>query len=95
MRNFARNFATALSLVGFAAAISVASTGGALAQAKQQQMAPAPKQQAAPPQGAEHCLLGGVGGIPHRRRREPLLQLRTARFAAYLQRAQPDRHRLN
>jgi hypothetical protein len=49
MRNFARPVATALSLVGLAAAISVASIDGALAQAK---MAPAPKQQAAPPPAA-------------------------------------------
>ena len=41
MRNFVRPVAIALGLAGLAAAMSVASTGGALAQAKQQ-MAPAP-----------------------------------------------------
>ena len=49
MRDFVRPIAAALCL---AAALSVASTGGAFAQAKQQ-MAPAPKQQAAPPPQAE------------------------------------------
>ena len=49
MRNFVRPVATALSIMGLAAAISVTSTDGALAQGK---MAPAPKQQAAPPPAA-------------------------------------------
>jgi hypothetical protein len=52
MRNFARLFATALGIAGLAAAVSLASSEAALAQAKQQQMAPAPKQQAAPPPAA-------------------------------------------
>jgi hypothetical protein len=51
MRNFIRPAATALSLTGLAVAISLASTDGAFAQAKQQ--APAPKQQAAPPPQAQ------------------------------------------
>ena len=49
MRNFVRPVATALGIAGLATAISLASTDGALAQAKQQ---PAPKQQAAPPPAA-------------------------------------------
>ena len=49
MRNFIRPVATA---AGLASMIVAASSSGALAQAKQQQMAPAPKQQAAPPQQA-------------------------------------------
>ncbi len=49
MRNFVRPVATALGIAGVAVAISLTATGGALAQAKQQQMAPPAKQQAAPP----------------------------------------------
>ena len=48
MRDFVRPVAAALGIASLAAALSVASSGGAFAQAKQQQMAP--KQQAAPPQ---------------------------------------------
>jgi len=51
MRNFIRPAAIALGIAGLAAAIAIASTGGVLAQAKQQ--APAPKQQAAPPPQAQ------------------------------------------
>jgi hypothetical protein len=47
MRNFIRPAAIAVGIAGLAAVVAIASTGGALAQAKQQ--APAPKQQAAPP----------------------------------------------
>ena len=55
MRNFVRPVATVLGIVGLTATLSVASTGGALAQAKQQ-MAPAPKQQAAPPQAQQPAV---------------------------------------
>jgi hypothetical protein len=51
MRNFIRPAAIALGIAGLAAVIAIASTGGVLAQAKQQ--APAPKQQAAPPPQAQ------------------------------------------
>ena len=51
MRNFVRPAAIALGIAGLAAVIAIASTGGVLAQAKQQ--APAPKQQAAPPPQAQ------------------------------------------
>jgi hypothetical protein len=51
MRNLVRPAAIALGIAGLAAAIAIASTGGVLAQAKQQ--APAPKQQAAPPPQAQ------------------------------------------
>ena len=55
MRNFVRPVATVFGIVGLTATLSVASTGGALAQAKQQ-MAPAPKQQAAPPQAQQPAV---------------------------------------
>jgi hypothetical protein len=50
MRNFVRPVATALAIASLAGALSLTSTSGALAQAKQ---APAPKQQAAPPPQAQ------------------------------------------
>jgi hypothetical protein len=56
MRDFVRPVAAALGVAGLAVAISLASNSDALAQAKQQQMAPPQKQapaQAAPPQAAQ------------------------------------------
>ena len=53
MRDFVRPVAAVLGIAGLAVAISVASNSDAFAQAKQQQMAPAPKPQAAPPPQAE------------------------------------------
>lgn len=53
MRDFVRPVAAALGLAGLAVAISVGSAGNAMAQAKQQQMAPPAKQQAAPPPAPE------------------------------------------
>ena len=51
MRDFVRPVAAAFGIAGLAVAISVASNTDVFAQAKQQQMAPAPKQApAAPPQ---------------------------------------------
>jgi hypothetical protein len=52
MPDFVRSVAAAFGIAGIAVAISVASTGSALAQAKQQQAPPA-KQQAAPPPQAQ------------------------------------------
>ena len=48
MRDFVRPVAAALGITGLAVAISVGSAGNAMAQAKQQQMAPPAKQQAVP-----------------------------------------------
>jgi hypothetical protein len=57
MRDFVRPVAAMLGVAGIAAAISLASNNDALAQAKQQQMAPpqkqAPAQAAPPPQAAQ------------------------------------------
>jgi hypothetical protein len=57
MRDFVRPVAAALGIAGLAAALSIATTEGAFAQAKQQQMAPqqkqAPPAQAAPPPQAQ------------------------------------------
>ena len=53
MRDFVRSAAAALGIAGLAVVLSIGSTDGAFAQAKQQQMAPPAKQQAAPPPQAE------------------------------------------
>jgi hypothetical protein len=55
MRDFVRPVAAMLGIAGLAVAVSLASSGDAFAQAKQQQMAPPQKQapQAAPPQAAQ------------------------------------------
>ncbi len=53
MRDVVRSAAAAFGIAGLAVAISIGSTGGASAQSK---MAPAPKQQAAPPAQAEPAI---------------------------------------
>jgi hypothetical protein len=56
MRDFVRPVAAMLGIAGLAVAVSLAASGDAFAQAKQQQMAPPQKQapaQAAPPQAAQ------------------------------------------
>jgi len=53
MRDFVRPVAAAFGIAGLAAALSIATTEGAFAQAKQQQMAPQQKQAAPPPQAQQ------------------------------------------
>lgn len=55
MRDFVRSATAALGIAGLAVVLSIGSTGGAFAQAKQQQMAPPAKQQAAPPPQAQEA----------------------------------------